>query len=318
MIAFALFASSISATALGPCAPADIQAALRTAIPAMGANDPAKARIALAPIENCPVDGNASYIAHVMRADIAAREQDWVTARAMLANVAVHPEHGLSALAGAIRLRADQGLGDAPAFAADRAALLAAQDGELARAGRKVESFRTGAARVDAYQAEFDQGGFHRMVEFVVTPDDTSAYPVAIMLTDDRTALQLGTALAKPGQPAPAHVWFVDLYTCGGHSTLGPVKQPLGADAPDYAEVKAKAVAALADGRAIAATPPLPGACPGAAVDAAGARPALGAAARTEDVTWRAEHRPAAPACRLSPDGRSHIIPAWERVARSS
>ena len=196
-----------------------------------------------------------TYAAHVLRADVAVREGDWPTARAMLAGVAVHPEAQISALAGFIRLRADQGLGDAAAFTRDRADLLAADDARLGAIGRKVETFRVGAVQVAAYEAAVDQGAFHRTLEFIVTPDDPAAYPASILLTDDRNAINIQQELGKPGAAKPEHAWFIDLYTCPRHATLAPPAQPFG-PSPSYADVRARVTATLADASLSRASPP--------------------------------------------------------------
>ena len=261
-----LFAIALAAaTAIAPsasCSGVDLRPGLKAAAAALSRKDLEAAQAAIAPAAACPVADGVTYAAHVLRADIAVREGDWTTARTMLAGVAVHPEAGLSARAGFIRLRADQGLGDAAAFAADRAALLSADDARLSAIGRRVETFRIGFAQVAAYEAALDQGAFHRTLEFIVTPDDPAAYPSSILLTDDRGAIGIEQATAKPGAPKPEHAWFIDLYTCARQATLSPPAQPFG-PAPAYADVRARVSATLSDASLTrAALPPDRLSCP--------------------------------------------------------
>lgn len=251
-------------TASGQCAASTLQPSLQQAATALAHKDLATAKAAISPAAACPAVDGVTYAAHVLRADLATREGDWATARQMLNGVGLHAESSLSAHAGFLRLRADQGLGDAAAFAADRTALLAANTARLTALGRKVETFRVGAAQVTAFEAPVDQGGFHRTLEFIVTPDDANAYPVSILLTDDRTALSLQQALSKSAAPTASHAWFIDLYTCNQHSTLPPPAQPFGLP-PAYGEVKARVVSTLADATLVAAAPPPEGASCGTA-----------------------------------------------------
>ncbi|QYE35521.1 hypothetical protein KZX46_05975 [Polymorphobacter sp. PAMC 29334] len=211
------------------------------------------AKTALDGAVQCPVANYPAYLAHILRADLAVREGDWATAAASLVKVEIHPEAKLSARAGFLRLRADLGLNDKVAFARDRAALVQANENELAQAGRRIETFHAGSAAVSSFEAAIDQGQFHRTVEFIIVPDDPVAYPASMQLTDDRQAVQVSAGLAKPGAAKPAHVWFVDLYTCLRHSTLAP--PIIGDAAPTYPELKAQLIARLADGTVTSAVP---------------------------------------------------------------
>lgn len=257
MIALALSVALAQPT--GDCSPDLLRPALGAALTAMRAKDEPAAAAALAKGAACPVTDGFSYAAHVLRADLAVHQGDWRTASALMAGVGVHPENGLSGRAGMIRLRADQGLGDADAFTTDRDALIAANDRRLSAKGGKVESFRVAGGRVDAYRAPVDQGAFHRVLEFVAVPDNKAAYPVSVLLTDDVLAAQL-MAKKAVGAPAP-HAWFLDLYTCAARSTLPPVASPAAATAPAYAEVRQRVTALFADGKLLAAEAPPAGSC---------------------------------------------------------
>lgn len=237
-----------------PCAPATVATKVVAAAPLLGKRDLAGATAALGEAGNCPATSYSAFAAHVIRGEIAIAGGDWSGARAALDGVGLHPEVSLSARAGFIRLRADQGLGDAAAFIRDRAALVAANDAKLAAAGRRLETFRAGSASVTAYEAAVDQGAFHRTVEFIAVPDDAAAYSVAILLTDDRNAVTVSGELAKPGEPKREHVWFFDLYSCALHSTLSP---PIVNDTPPAtADLKARVIALFADAKLTAAAPP--------------------------------------------------------------
>jgi hypothetical protein len=256
LLAFML-ALDISATPPTPCSRAAVEPALNAALAASKAKDVAAAKNAIAPAVACPVTDGPTYAAHVLRASLAVGEQDWLTARTMLSGLGLHPESGLGAEAAFLQLRVDQAVGDAKGFTAHRAAMLAADETNLLSAGgRKRESFAVPGGTVTAYEASIDQGAFHRVYEFVATPNDPAAYPATIQLTDDREATGLQALLAKPGdKAAPAHAWFIDLYTCNHHSTLAPPKDPFGA-VPGYDELKARVVATFADPALLAATPP--------------------------------------------------------------
>lgn len=249
-----LIALDLATAPASPCSGAAIAAALQTAIARADAKDAAAAKAAIAPVATCPATTVGAFSAHVLRADLAVREGDWAAATAALDGIGHHPELRVARLAGFLRLRADQGTGDAAAFARDRAALVAANDAALAAAGRRVETFRAGAATVTGYEAAIDQGAFHRTVEFIAVPDDPAAYPASVLLTDDRTAVQVAGELAKPGEPKREHVWFFDLYTCGAHSTLSP---PVAGDAPpSFADLKTRVVALGTSGAFTPAGPP--------------------------------------------------------------
>ena len=256
LLALALLLDLAAAPA-SPCAPATVQPALDAAFSASQAKDLAGAKAAIASAATCPVKDGPTYGAHILRATIAAAEQDWSTAHAMLGGLNLHPESGpLGARAAFLQLRVDQAVGDQKRFAADRATILATNEARLlAFGGHKRESFAVPGGTVAAYDAPVDQGSFHRVYEFVATPTDPEAYPVTIQLTDDRGALSLQSAIAKNGSKPIAHVWFLDLYTCDRQATLPPPRQPTG-DQPGYDEIKARVVATFADPKLLAAAPP--------------------------------------------------------------
>ena len=156
-------------------------------------------------------------------------------------------------------MRADQGLGEADTFAADRALTMVANDATLTAAGEKVETFRVPGADVTAYHTLFDQGGFHRVYTFVAVPDDKAAYPVSVMLTDDRSTGAVMKQLGLGGGGS-GHAWFIDLYQCSGHRNLVPPSTPIDRQ-PDYALVRARVVATLSAPGAFAAGPPERGYC---------------------------------------------------------
>lgn len=260
---FAVFALALTVTppALdGACAPSVVQPAVQAAAEALKRKDVAAAKAAIAPAAACPVRDGPSYAAHVLGADVASRAGDWATVRNLLDGVRILPEAGIGAHTEFLRLTADQGLGDAAAFARDRTAMLAANDRGLAAAGRRVETFQAGGAQVSAYEATVDQGSFHRVLEFVIAPDAPFAYPASILLTDDQGAIGLFPLPKSQGSGEAAHAWFLDLYTCSSHSTLPPPAAPSGAQA-GYAEVKARVIATLSASPPIAApaTPPAGG-----------------------------------------------------------
>jgi hypothetical protein len=259
----ALLLASLLPDAADACAPDRLRPSLEVASKAFQAKDLNAARTALEPVAACPIKDGITYVGHVLRAEVAVRQADWNTARAMLAGAGIHPENGFAGRAGFFRLRADQGLGDARAFTADRDALIAANDQRLAANGGRVERFAVPGGHVDAYRTGVDQGSFHRVYEFIATPDDPAAYPVSVQLTDDHTVDENWAVLNKT-QPAQAHPWYLDLYACGGHATLKPVATTAGADRPDYASVKAAVQDALADGKLLKASPPPPADCGGA------------------------------------------------------
>ena len=252
-----LLGFGISAASPSACSPATVDTAIKATLTAQKANDRAAAKVAITPAAACPVKDGATYAAHVLRASIAVGEEDWVTGRAMLSGLKLHPEIGLGAEAAFLQLRIDQGLGDANAFTTDRAAMLAANDAGLREAGgRKRESFIVTGGMVAAYEASIHQGAFLRVYEFVATPDDPAAYPVTIQLTDDQQAASLQSLFAKSGDKAgPAHSWFIDLYTCNQHVTLAPPKAALGAQ-PEYDEIKARVVETFADPKLLTAGAP--------------------------------------------------------------
>lgn len=268
-VAMLLAASDVpAADAPAACAPAAVEAALRSVGAAMERKDEAAARAAIAPAAACPVTNGQTYAAHIFAADLAARRDDWGAVRALLTDTGVHAETLLGIRAQFLKMRADQGLGDAAGFLGDRGLTVAANDARLTAAGEKVETFRAGTASVTAYRTPLDQGSFHRVLEFIAVPDDQAAYPVSVMLTDDRSAAIMmaqmkGGAAGGAAKGADAHAWFVDLYTCTRHSALAPVGAPNGAE-PGYAAVKARVVEALGAPGALAAPPPEHGACSGA------------------------------------------------------
>ena len=247
-MAFAAILAAVSLqAAVEGCSPIDAQVAVNLALEARKARDPAGAQARLAPvIAGCGPETDAGYLTRTLAADTAAGAGDWKAVRPLLASMGDRPGP-LSARVAFLRLAADKALGDAAAFAADRAALLAANDAGLAARGRRVESFAAGPYTVAAYEAPVTQGAFKRLLEFVAAPSDPAAYPVTVMLTDDTGVDKVAAELAaKPGASAPAgRVYFVDLYTCGLHTTLSQRTVPPGAP-PPYAEVKAAVAQALA------------------------------------------------------------------------
>ncbi len=244
------------------CAVATVSQAVEAAVGHLKQHDAAAAKADLAPVAACPTTSYPAFAAHVFRAGLAVDEQDWPTAQAALAGVGIHPEVPLSGRAAFLRLRADQGVQDAAAFTRDREAVVAANDARLAAAGKRLETFRAGTATVTAYDAPVTQGAFSRVFEFVAVPDDPAAYPASIQLTDDRAAAAMNAQMAKPDQPKPVHVWFLDLYTCNQHSTLMlPAGTVATGPAPAYDAVKAQVVAVLATTRLVAEPPPAKGAC---------------------------------------------------------
>ena len=251
------------APAAPACDKASLDAAVKTAATALEHKDLAGARATMNPFLLCPVDSGQAYIAHVLAADIAAREGNWQPVRALLATAGIHSEVTLGARVQLLRMRADQGLGDPAAFATDRGLTLVANDARLTGLGQKVETFRVPAGEVTAYRAAFDQGSFHRVLAFVATPDDKAAYPVTVMLTDDPNAAAMlkAAGLARPGAgAADAHAWFIDLYQCSSHSNITPPAMDRQHE-PDYAAVKARVVEALSAKDAFAAGPPERGFC---------------------------------------------------------
>ena len=240
-----------AATPIGFCDPATISSHVQSASALVAKKDLAGAKRAIDPVASCPTTSYPAFVARVVRGQVAVGEGDWAAARAALDGVDVHPEVPLSAMAGFLRLRADQGLNDTAAFARDRAALLMANDSFLRHLGdRLIEIFRVGNAEVTAYAAPVDQGPFRRVTEFIVVPDDRAAYPASITLTDDRQTLTIAREMAaKNNGPQPNHVWFVDLYTCNKHATL---QQVSGDVPPDYAALKARVLAAVVDPAIIA------------------------------------------------------------------
>lgn len=221
------------------CGDDTVRAALRAAQGHLQA-DPAAAEADVSAAATCPERSAPTYAAHVLKAELAVHRGDWTAAARALSGVGLHPEAPISARAGFLRLRADQGLGDAAAFTRDRAALLAADDAALTRLGRRVERFHVGASTVTAYEARVVQGQFVRVFEFIAAPDDPAAYPASVVLTDDRG----GAERAAPGQPVPAHVWFFDDYTCDGKGSGSP-KDMFGPQ-PSYADTRAVVATAFA------------------------------------------------------------------------
>ena len=227
------------------CLPSAIVTQVQAAQKLMASKDTAGATATIDAAARCPATSYPAFVAHVVRADLAVAQGDWTAARVALDGLEVHSEAKLSARAGFLRLRTDEGLGDVAAFARDRAALIAANDAALQALGRRLETFRAGAATVTVYEAMVDQGPFRRTAEFIIVPDDPAAYPASILITDDRQAAVIGKQLAKPGEAKPEHAWFLDLYTCGQHATLRP---PIMKDAatPDTVATKAQIVTLLA------------------------------------------------------------------------
>ena len=256
-----MLAAMILALAAAPaanCAPAEVAAAINAALAARKGRDGDAAAAAIAPAAACPVTSGQAYSAHVLAAELAADRADWPAVRRLLAGIDMHPEMTLGARVRFLLMRADQGLGDAAAFTADRALTVVANDAKLSAAGRKLETFRVPAGEVSAYRAEFDQGGFHRVYQFIAVPDDPAAYPASVMLTDDQSTAAMMKQMGLGG--GAAHAWFLDLYRCSNHATLAPPAAPDGKE-PDYALVKARVVAALSAPDAFAATPPQRGLC---------------------------------------------------------
>jgi hypothetical protein len=239
----AAFDLTVAAAPNAACTPAALEPAVKAAAAAMQTKDWTGAKAALGAGPDCPVRDGATYVVHAMRASIASHEGDWAGVRAALAALALPPELGLSARVGLLRLAADQALKDPNAFAHDREALLAADDARLAAVGRRVERFHAGGATVTAYETSVQQGAFHRVMEFVITPDDPAAYPASIQLTDDAGAMKVAQAL-NHGPDQPTHDWFLDLYTCTAHATLPRPGKAFG-DQPDYTAVKAQVMASL-------------------------------------------------------------------------
>ena len=254
---FALaLALDIATAPTAPCSPAVVDPSLQIAVADRRARDVAGAKATIEAASRCPVRDGPTYGAHVLRAELAAEEQDWATVRAMLAGVPLHPETSIGARAAFLDLRVYQSLGNAKAFTALRTIVLTLNDAALiAAGGHKRETFAVPGGTVAAYDAAIDQGAFHRVYEFVATPTDPAAYPVTIQLTDDRSAIAIAKSLAKPDARAVDHVWFVDLYTCDRHMTLTPPGNRTG-DQPSYDEIRARVVATFADPSLLAAAPP--------------------------------------------------------------
>jgi hypothetical protein len=252
-----ILALDIAAAPPAPCSPAAVEPALNAAATANQNRDFKGAERAIAAASACPVRDGPTYGAHVLRAELAVGDGDWTTARTMLSGLGVHPESTLGARAAFLQLRVDQAAGDATSFTAERDAALAANEARLlAAGGHKLEGFTVPGGTVAAYDAFINQGSFHRVYEFVATPNDPAAYPATIQLTDDQAAASLDAFLNKKGdKSAPAHVWFIDLYTCNRHTTLTPPKIITGAQ-PDYEEVKARVTATFADSALLAVAPP--------------------------------------------------------------
>jgi hypothetical protein len=147
---------------------------------------------------------------------------------------------------------------DEQGFAKARSRLLAAENQALARLSPVVERFEAGAFRVTAYKAAFNQGGFARKLEFIIEPTTPFAFPESIMLTDDINARSIMSQLDK-ANPAP-NIFFVDLYTCSGHSTLPP--PPFSKTGiPAYADVKPIVISALSQPAQPEVATALVGAC---------------------------------------------------------
>jgi hypothetical protein len=102
----------------------------------------------------------------------------------------------------------------------------------------KLERIETPIAVIQAYQGQTRQGPFIRRYVFTATPK-APGLPASVTLTSDPAASAL-----DPANPT----YFVDLYMCSGQALAGQITAKDGA-APDYASVKARALAALADGR---------------------------------------------------------------------
>jgi len=215
------------------CAPVAIQQQVSAAADALARNDLATAKTVIASAAACPVENAPAYYAHVLRAEIAAKESDWPTVQSMLGNVTFHPELKISPRAATFLLRADKALNDTKAFAAHRTGIIAGNDWMLSAIGKKIETFRAGKATVVAYEANVPQDALHRALEFIIIPDDPQDYPRSVLLTDDVGAAQIQAELKLPA----GHVWFVDGYDCRGHTTLEML--PPSAEQPGYAAVKA-------------------------------------------------------------------------------
>ena len=175
------------AAASPSCEAKEIGGVIEAALAARKGHDPVSAAAAIAPAAACPVRSAQAYGARVLAAGIAGNRADWPAVRQLLAGIAMHPEMTRGARLRFLLLRADQGLAEAETFAADRALTMIANDARLFAAGNKLEAFRLPGAEVTAFHTLVNQGGFHRMYEFVALPEDEAAYPVTVMLTDDQS-----------------------------------------------------------------------------------------------------------------------------------
>ena len=242
MIATLLLAAA--AALASDCSPMATQEKINAAAEAMRA-DLSLAKSIIIPVLSCPPDNSAAYYAHVLRAEIAVREKDWVSARSTFNKVGFHPESKISVRAASFILQADAMTKNAKLFAADRAGIVAGNDAVLSSLGGRIETFNAGGAAVTAYETPVTQGSLHRVLEFIIVPDDASSYPRSILLTDDREAVTVEAELGQANSSKKidgGHVWFIDAYDCSGHETLAIVP---GTKQPVYEAVKVRVLQRL-------------------------------------------------------------------------
>jgi len=193
-------------------------------------------------IANC---GAAPVTIHMrwLRAQIAWTEKDYRGVLTWLDSLPRGVVNPLSVNVGLLAMRADEAASDLAAAADERGHLLAAVDSSLSRPpGARIDSFDVDGAKVTAYSAVLNQGSFRRVLEFLVAPQNAGDLPQSLMLTDDKTADEIG--LMHPGQPTP---YFLDFYTCSMHATV-KILQAVNGGPPTYETVKPLVIAFLQKG----------------------------------------------------------------------
>jgi len=187
-------------------------------------------------ISTCGDDPSAA-MAHGMRAEIALRSNENQRALEILQNITA-PGPPLGSYGVWLKLQALIRLHRDNDVAALTTTLLAASDAAMTAPGfgmQKVESFDSNGYSITAYQGQFTQGSFIRYFEFLMRPD-AGGLPLTIALSKDAAV-----AAQEP-------YYFVDLYECSGHYTLGNVPQ---SGAMTYAQARSALEHALVNRQAI-------------------------------------------------------------------
>ncbi len=245
MFLVALIQAASPTPAIDCAQPQTASFAINSAAQALRKRDYAGAAAAVSPlVAACGPNTRPGGVGRLLAAEAASGLGDWKTVLDDVKDLDFASVPRFYARTQFLRMGAYAALKDEADFAAARTRLLAAENQALAKLGPMVERFDVGAYHVTVYRAPVTQGGFVRMIEFIVEPTAPFVFPQSVMLTEDKATAGLSKALGLQSNAPGLKIYFVDMYNCARHMTLKQVQAKDGA-APAYDEVKPLVVSAL-------------------------------------------------------------------------